>query len=171
MTRGFHLVLLTSLVLACGAPAQRAPAAVTRERGEPLTFAFGTIDGSVVTGENTRGRVTVLLFVTTFDLSSQAAARRLAEVQRRHVPKINAAAIVLEAAENAVLVDVFRKSLGLPYPVAIADSVELRASEAFAGIDRVPTVVVLDRSGALVRRYAGLFEAADLESWLREAQR
>ena len=166
MIRRLPLLLLA---LACSAaPEPRIEAA--RPEGEPLTFAFGTLDGRVFSGEGTRGRVTVILFVTTFDMSSQVAARRVADAFRRHVPKINAVGVVLEAAENAVLVDVFKKSMGLDYPVAIADSVELRAS-VFGDVNRVPTVVVLDRSGRLRTRHAGLFEADDLESWLVTAGR
>lgn len=140
-------------------------------RGDALDFGFGALDGSVVTGENTRGRVTALLFVTTYDLPSQVAARRLGEVVSSHKPRVNAVAIVLEAAENAPLVDVFRSSLRLRYPVAIADVVELRASAAFSNVDRVPTLVLLDRQGRQVRRHFGSFDAQSLRGWLQEAQR
>lgn len=135
-----------------------------------MDFAFGTLDGGAVTGEGTRGRVTLLLFVTTFDLPSQAAAKRLTEFVRTYVPKVNAAAIVLEAAENAVLVDVFQKSIGLSFPVALADSVELRASETFSDISGVPTLIVLDPQGRLVYRGVGLFTLQKLDDWVKEAQ-
>jgi hypothetical protein len=124
-----------------------------------------------MTHETTQGRVTALLFVTTFDLPSHAAARRLAEVQRTHRPRFNAAAIALESAENATLVLVFRDTLALPYPVAIADRVELQSSVAFADVDRVPTLVLLDRDGRIVQRHHGGFDRPLLESFLREAER
>jgi hypothetical protein len=163
------LVLLFLLAACSAAP---APAAEQpRATGEELTFAFGTLDGRTVTGEGTRGRVTAILFVTTFDLSSQVAARRLGEAFRSHVPKFNALGVVLEAAENAVLVDVFRKSMNLPYPVAIADSVELKASPAFDDVDRVPTLFVLDRSGRVRSRHSGMFDARALDEWLAAAER
>lgn len=138
--------------------------------GEPLRFAFGTIDGSVTSSENTRGRVTTILFLTTFDLPSQIAARRVQAAFRRHKPKFNALAVVLETAENRVLADVFRSSMRLDFPVAIADSVELRATAAFRNIDRVPTLVVLDRAGRERVRRAGVFEAAELTRWLEQAE-
>lgn len=168
MTRGY--TLLAWLALACGGAGRAGEEPVGRTLEEPVDFAFGALDGSVVTGEGTRGRVTALLFVTTFDLPSQAAARRLGDLSRSHAPRFNAAAVVLESAENAPLVDVFQKSLDLAYPVAIADAVELRAVAAFANIDRVPTLVLLDREGRQVRRHSGLFEASELERWLTEAQ-
>jgi hypothetical protein len=155
-----------------GCGGSRAPGAdVALTRSEPRDFAFGVLDGTVVTAENTRGRVTVLLFATSYDLPSQVAARRLDEVLRRHQPRFNAACVVLEAADNAVLVETFRDSLRLSYPVAIADAVELRASPAFADINGVPTAVVLDRRGRERLRHFGVFEAKELESWLESVER
>lgn len=124
----------------------------------------------MVTGENTRGRVTALLFVASYDLASQLAARRLNDAIARHVPRFNAVAIALESSENAVLVDVFRSTLNLGYPVAMAGAVEFGESEALATIERVPTLILLDRDGRPVFRHTGAFEAHELESWLRRAE-
>jgi thiol-disulfide isomerase/thioredoxin len=160
-----------ALICACCSPAASRSPEPARRSSQPLEFAFGVLDGTVLTDEATRGRVTALLFVTTFDLPSQAAARRLAEVQARHVPRFNAAAVALESAENATLVGVFRDTLALPYPVAIADRIELQSSSAFGAVDRVPTLVVLDRAGRAVRSYVGVFETPELVEWLREAEK
>jgi hypothetical protein len=138
---------------------------------EPLEFAFGVLDGTVLTAENTRGRATVLLFATSYDLPSQVAARRLDEVLHQHRPRFNAACVVLEAADNAILVETFRDTLHLSYPVAIADVVEIRSSAAFSKIDRVPTVVVLDRHGRERVRHYGGFEVKDLMAWLASVER
>lgn len=157
------------LLGSCATPPE--PEAQAAPRGTPLAFAFGTLDGRVVTAESTRGRVTVLLFVATFDLPSQVAVRYLGDLHRTHVPKVNALAIVVEAAENVLLAQVFQKSLGISYPVALADSVELRAAEAFAGLDRVPALVVLDAEGRIAHRHVGSFAAHDLGTWVKAAQR
>jgi hypothetical protein len=164
------LAPLLLLFAACSPAAQPSSSEPILERGRPAEFAFGVLDGSVVTHETTRGRVTALLFVTTFDLPSQAAARRLADVQSRHRPRFNAVAVAIESAENATLVVVFRDSLALPFPVAIADQVELRASPLFADVDRVPTLILLDREGRPTYRHHGLFEPSALESWLRGSE-
>lgn len=151
--------------------ARPAEAELVTGSSEPREFAFGVLDGTVFTSENTRGRVTVLLFATSYDLPSQIAARRVDEVRSRHQPRFNAVCVVLEAADNAVLVETFRDSLRLGYPVAIADVVELRASTAFSKIDRVPTVVLLDRRGRERLRHYGGFEAKELVSWLESVER
>ncbi|MFZ5894231.1 MAG: TlpA family protein disulfide reductase [Myxococcota bacterium] len=170
MRRGALSFLCAALLMACGGSTKPAAPSLHRPVGEPAEFAFGVLDGSVVTSENTRGRVTALLFATSYDLVSQLVARRLDEVYRVRKPRFNAACIALEAAQNAVLVETFRDTLELKYPVAIADRVELRSFPAFANIDRVPMLVLLDRRGRERLRVFGPFENKQLLEWLSAAE-
>jgi hypothetical protein len=114
--------------------------------------------------------VTALLFVTTFDLPSQVMARRLDEVVRRHRPRVNAGAIVLEAPDHAMLADVFRSTLGLGYPVALATTPGVQHDGPFGTIDRVPTLVVLDRYGRETLRRFGNLTEQELEEAFRSAE-
>lgn len=158
------------VLLGCGGPSE-AKQPHEAGSGRYVEFGFGVLDGSVFTHENTRGRVTAILLVTTYDLPSQVAARRLGDAFHQHRPRINAACVALEAVDNVVLVQTFRDTLRLDYPVALADIVELRASSAFASVDRVPTLVILDRDGRERLRHAGLFESEELDAWLDDAAR
>ncbi|MGC4092152.1 MAG: hypothetical protein QM756_30575 [Polyangiaceae bacterium] len=69
-----------------------------------------------------------------------------------------------------MLVETFRDTVQLSYPVAIADRVELRSVAAFANIDRIPMLVLLDRRGRERLRVFGPFESKQLIEWLRAAQ-
>lgn len=162
--------LATVLVLACVAcaaePAGDAVAPRPAHRRQ-ITFAFGTPDGKIFGSETTRGRVTAVLFVTTFDLSSQVMARRLDDVVRRFRPRANAGAVVLEAPDHAMLAEVFRDTLGLSYPVGLALSPGVQEGGPFGRIDRVPSFFVLDRDGRLMFEAAGVLTAAEIESALR----
>jgi len=165
------LRLLLCVAVSCGAPAHELGAARVTRRGEPVEFAFGVLDGSVVSSESSHGRSTALLFVTSYDLPSQVVVRRLDELARRHKPRFNAVVVVLENPENSVLVETFRDSLHLTCPVAMADLNELRAHPRFRSIDRVPTLLLLDRAGRERFARAGGFETEELEHWLREIER
>jgi hypothetical protein len=171
------LVFLLGLPGACQRVADEPAAAPSESEGRVLQFAFGTTDGQEVTSENTRGRVTVLVFVTTFDLASQVVAKRLNQVFRTHHPQIHAAAVVLEAPKYAPLADVFHSALELSYPVALADSPGLVDAPALASnsnigaVSAVPTVLVLDGAGREIVRRPGLCTVHDLESWVAQAQR
>ncbi len=163
---GLLRALGVALALACSAcatdrEAQRPVARVSKSR--PVVFAYGTPDGKIFGSETTRGRVTAVLFVTTFDLSSQVMARRLDDVIRRHRPRANAGAIVLEAPDHGTLAEVFRDTLGLSYPVGLALSPGVQAEGPFGRIDRVPSLFVLDRDGRLVFEAAGVLTSAEIE--------
>jgi hypothetical protein len=136
-----------------------------------VVFEFGTTQGEIFSSASTRGRVTAILFVTSFDVASQIMARRLNDALRDHAPRINVGAVALEAPNHAPLVDVFRQSLGLRYPVAMGDSVGVQSDGPFGVVDRVPTLFVLDRTGRLRSRRSGVMTAEELEEALGAAER
>lgn len=166
-TRGRWFLLV--LTLGCGAaePEPRTPAGPARSA--PITFAYGTPGGAVISSATTRGRVTALLFVTTFDLPSQVLARHLDDVISRHTPRANAVAIVVEPPMSAPLVEVFKTTLGLRYEVALTGSGEER-NGPFGDIDRVPTLIVLDRQGREVSRTYGALEPKGIVPLLKAAE-
>lgn len=137
--------------------------------GRVHRYVFGTTDGQEVSAETMRGRATVLVFVTTFDLGSQVAAKRVNQVLHTHRPRINAAAVVVEAAKYAPLAEVFRSALELSYPVAIADLGTIEQNSTLGDVRLVPTLIVLDREGREVVRKSGDFSVDELNRWLARA--
>jgi hypothetical protein len=130
---------------------------------------FGTPQGEEFGSATTRGRVTALLFVTTYDLPSQIMAKRLDVVVRRHRPRANAGAVVLEEPDHAPFADVFRSTLELGYPVAMTTELDGQQGP-FGVIDAVPTLVVLDASGREITRRVGNLSEDDIEEALRSAE-
>jgi hypothetical protein len=156
--------LVFSLCLVACAGSDKPIAARTEApRGEAVEFAYGTTDGTELSSANTRGRATAILFVTTYDLASQLMAERLETAIRTHTPRANAGAVVLEAPKYAVMADAFRTTLGLSYPVAMADADTLSGVGPFGHLGRVPSLVVLDRDGREVFRHAGAVEPQVIE--------
>lgn len=158
-------LFLAAAVGACGgSPA--APATAPEPVRAPAEFDWGTTEGGELSSATTRGRATALLFVTTYDLASQLVAQRLESVLHAHVPRANGGAVVLEAPRYAELAEAFRSTLGLSYPVAMADSLTLSGGGPFGPIEQVPLLIVLDRSGREVWRKAGVPDAREIESAL-----
>jgi len=163
--RAFAFALLSLGAIACQRVPDEPPAEEAHEpdsRGQVQRYVFGTTDGQELSADGMRGRVTALLFVTTFDLASQLAAKRLNQVFHTHRPRINAGAVVVEAAKYAPLADVFRSTLELSYPVAIADLDTLERNSTLGEVRSVPTLVVLDAEGREVARRAGGFSLEEL---------
>jgi hypothetical protein len=167
----YGLVLL-SLLGACQRVSEPAVTGASERltRGQVQRFDFGTTEGEELSSQTTHGRVTVLVLVTTFDLASQVAAKRLNQVLHAHRPRINAAAVVLEAAKYAPLADAFRSVLELTYPVALADMDTVQRDSTFGEVLSVPTLLVLDAEGREVARKSGNFTVSELEAWLARAE-
>lgn len=168
--RGLAAALLAAS-LACRAAPEAPPSnPATHASGEaPLEFRFPPSGDDLVSSETTRGRATALAFITTYDIASQLVARRLGEVVVRFKPRSNAAAVVLEPPAYAELLPTYRETLGLPYPVVMADFATQQREGPFGDIQNVPTLVVLDRSGREVWRHQGALEARDIEAALERA--
>jgi hypothetical protein len=139
-------------------------------RGQVQRYVFGTTDGQELSAESMRGRVTALVFVATFDLASQVAAKQLNQALHKHTPRINAGAVVVEAAKYAPLADVFKSSLELSYPVAIADLQTLERNSTLGEVRSVPTLIIFDAHGREVLRQYGAFSSDELETWLTRAR-
>jgi hypothetical protein len=114
--------------------------------------------------------VSVIGFLTTYDVYSQAEARYLAMLEHSHTPRINVAALMLEAPENRPLVEAFAASLGLGYPVALADAATIAGDGPFPGLHHVPSVVVIDRAGREAWRHVGFVNEAVLEAAVRAVE-
>lgn len=165
---GRRAILLGALVLGCaGDPA--APKVAAAERPPPLEFAFIAQDGTRFDSQKTRGRATAILLMTTYDLNSQLVARRIEEMQHSFKPRFNALAIVLEPAKYSVLLEPFKLSLGLTYPVVLADHDTLQGTGPFGPIGEVPILVVLDREGRPLWRVTGPASEQQLRQALRSA--
>lgn len=107
--------------------------------------------------------------MTTYDLNSQLVARRIEEMQHSFKPRFNALAIVLEPAKYSVLLEPFKLSLGLTYPVVLADHDTLQGTGPFGPIGEVPILVVLDREGRPLWRVTGPASEQQLRQALRSA--
>jgi hypothetical protein len=136
----------------------------------PVAFGWTDLRGRPLSTESVRGRITVLAFIATYDVASQAQARFLTALSHRHVPRLNVGLVVLEQPSNGPLVEAFVDSLGIEYPVAFADAATLAGHGPFEGLHHVPSVVVLDRQGRERARRLGLATERDLEALVREVE-
>jgi hypothetical protein len=155
----------------CGGPPAATPSAASAPAvGPTVSFSYETLDGKTLSTESVAGRVTVLSFIATYDVSSQAQARFVVGLGREHTPRLNVGFIVLEPKENRPLIETFVAALGIPYPMAIADQATIAGQGPFAGLHHVPSVVILDREGREVRRHLGLVEQKELEQAVRAVE-
>lgn len=171
--------LASALVAACASAASvgcfvregEPPSAAERAVGEPVQFTFGTLEGREVSSDTTRGRTTALLFVTTYDLPSQAEALLLRDVVATHKPRANAAIVVMEPPRAAELAQVWARAIDVRLPIAMASPTLLAGDSELGRIHGVPTLIVLDRRGRLLERREGALSREEIAAALARAER
>lgn len=165
----------------CGAPVEERPllprptseptATFTLPaNGTPVSFEWEEVHGGKLASADLLDRVTVLAFVTTYDVPSQAEVRFLSQLAREHTPRLNVAIVVLEPPENTPLALAFASALDLRFPVAMADEATIKGDGPFAGLHHVPAIVVLDKRGVERFRHLGLVDSTGLEEAVREVE-
>jgi hypothetical protein len=167
--RCWGLSLVAVLASGCGGRARDplvAPgvSGVSTDADAPARFRFDSLDARPVSSEASRGRVAVIVFVTTGNIASQAQVNYLAAMAKHDGEKVYYAMVVLEPKENREIVEIYRTNLHVPFPVALADPETMAGQGPFGGLDAVPVIVVLDREGRPVWRKPGLTKAEEIRS-------
>jgi hypothetical protein len=127
----------------------------------PVDFAFDSLDDRPVSSESTRGKPTVVAFVDVSSLPAQAQVDFLVAMAKHDAEKVNYAVVALEQREHRELVELYRKSLGVTFPVAMADASTLSGGGPFGDVTALPVTVILDRAGRVAFRVAGRVSKPD----------
>lgn len=135
-----------------------------------VSYAWTDLKGKPLDTASMLGRTTVIAFIATYDVASQAEARFLTAISRRHVPRLNVAIVVLEQQTNRPMVEAFVETLGITYPVAFADAETLAGHGPFEGLHHVPSIVVLDKQGHERARHLGFLDEQQLDGLVKEAE-
>lgn len=160
------LVVLASCGGSKGATLDATPGVSTGEVRAPVDFAFDSLDERPVSAEATRGKPTVIAFVNTGSLPAQAQVDFLVVMAKHDAANhdgdaVNYAVVALESRENRELVELYRKSLDISFPVALADETTAAGGGPFGDVTAVPVTVILDCAGRVVWRVAGRVAKAD----------
>ena len=168
-TRSRLGVALVATLVACVSTKPVAePVGVSNARAQteaPQTWAYESLDARAVSAEGTRGKPTVLAFVTTDNLGSQAQVNFLVAMAKHDADRVNYALVAMHTRKDREIVELYRSTLAVTFPVALADDASISGGGPFP-IEAVPTVVVLDREGKLVWRTTGLAKPADIRPHL-----
>ncbi|MGD0675270.1 MAG: TlpA disulfide reductase family protein [Polyangiaceae bacterium] len=161
------VVAFVATMTGCGrpspaaAPAPAAPGTSAVPLGPAVDYGFDSLDERPVGAAAHRGKVTVLSFVTTASLPSQAQVDFLVAMARHDGERVNYAVVALESRENRELVAIYGKALSIPFPLAMADARTLAGQGPFGDVGGVPVTFVLDREGRIVCRISGRVAKSD----------
>jgi thiol-disulfide isomerase/thioredoxin len=112
------------------------------------------------------GKPTVLAFVTTWDLSSQAEIDYLVQMAKKDGARVNYVMVALQEAQDRELVEAFVRSLGVEFPSALAGPDIMAGGGPFDSLRAVPTTIILDRAARVVWRHIGIARPQDIRDGL-----
>jgi hypothetical protein len=152
-------------------PPASAPPSAAAEPGPIRRFAFPTLDGTIVSSESLRGRLTVIGLLASYDAPSQAQALMLRALARDHAPRLNVLLVMLETEQARPMIDAFAHALAAPFPVVLGDADALAGRAPFPGLREVPSLVVLDADGHELWRHVGQLDEQNIDTVLRDLER
>ena len=174
-TRGVVLATMMTacaVVAGCGPKAAEAPVGVSDKPGatfpdKPVSYAFDTLDERPVSSSAHRGKLSVLVFVTTGDIVGQAQVDYLVAMAKNDGAKVNYSLVALHPRKEIPIVEAYISALKVEFPVALGDASVMSAAGPFGEISAVPTVIVLDPEGRIMWKHTGLAKADELRAHMR----
>lgn len=157
---------------ACGPKeGEGPPVGVSTKSGAPLekvdketVFAFDSLDERPVSSDSMRGKPAVIVFVTTGDIVGQAQVSYLVHMAKNDHERVSYAMVALHPRKEAILVETYKQTLGVDFPVALGDATAASAQGPFGEIPAVPTTIILDRFGRIVWKHTGLAKNEELRA-------
>ncbi len=135
--------------------------------GAAVSYVYDSLDARPVSSTQMRGKVTVLAFVATYDLGSQAQVNYLVAMAKHDGATVNYVLVALEKRSERELVEVYKTNLNVTFPVALADAETIGGSGPFGDVHRIPALVVLDRQGQMVWKKIGLAKPEEIRAAMR----
>jgi hypothetical protein len=132
----------------------------------PAQFKLDSLDEREVSTATVAGKPTVIAFVTTWDLSSQAQIDYLVPMAKRDGARVNYVMVALQERKERVLVEVYAQHLGVTFPAAMADEELIAGGGSFGALKAVPTTVILDRAARMVWRHVGIARPEEIREGL-----
>ena len=155
-----RIVLFVALAaVGCAGAVQAAGSMSARSMdsrsGEPVPFAFDSLDERIVSADTMRGKPTLIAFVTTDSLAAQAQVDFLVAMAKKDAIAVNYVVVALGPEDTRELVELYRRALHVTFPVAMADGATLAGGGSFGDVRAVPVTILLDRDGRVVWRADG----------------
>ncbi|CAN5165893.1 hypothetical protein BH09MYX1_BH09MYX1_09880 [soil metagenome] len=157
------LIAGSLLTAACGTKSTQR-VGETPVAASALSYRFESLDARPVTSEAFAGKFTVMVFIATGDLVSQAQANFLVAMASHDGDRVNYALVALQDGTTRELVEGYRDALKITFPIALGDTATTAGGGPFGDVATVPTVVVIDPEGRLKWKKTGLAKPDEIRA-------
>ncbi len=171
------LLSLAALTTATGCKTEETPVPTPKNEptpgqvvppAPPPTYAFDSLDRRSVSSEAFLGKPTIVAFVTTYDMLSQGQVDFLIAMAKHDADRVNYAVVALQKGEERELVETYRDTLGVTFPMALGDSATIGGQGPLGDVHQVPTTVVFDAAGHELWRKTGIARSEELRAALKQ---
>lgn len=161
--------LVFALACGCGGAVKTTPIGVStaEQAGEAPAWAFDSLDARPVSSAAFAGKPVVLVFVTTYDpISQQQVNYDLPLAQE--MPDVTFALVALQDATSRELVEMYRETMHVKWPVAMADPATIAGGGTLGDVHHIPTTIVFSRDGRVAWRHEGGVMPSELRERLKK---
>ncbi len=159
-----------ALVACGGGGGARTPppgVSMAEQSGEAPVWAFDSLDAQPVSSAAFAGKPGVLVFITTYDpICQQQVNYDLPLAQE--MPDVTFALIALQDATSRELVEMYRETMHVKWPVAMADPATIAGGGTLGDVHHIPTTIVFSRDGRVAWRHEGGVMPAELREHLKK---
>jgi len=160
--------LLAILAVACGGATKTTPTGVTvSESTEAPIWEFSSLDARPVSSAAFAGKAVALVFVTTYDPICQQQINYdlgLAD----EFPNVSFALVALQEPSSRELVEIYRDTLKIKFPVALADAATIAGGGTLGDVHHIPATVLVGRDGKIAWRHDGGVMPAEMREHLKK---
>ncbi len=164
------LVLTLCTLVACQRSDPAAPIdGSSAQQASPSPPAFPTLpllSGGTFSLDDYRGRMVLLNFWATWCAPCREEIPDLIALRNEFSDQGFEVIGIAMDLEGRDVVAPFAAQFGIPYPIVLGTQ---EAADAVGGILGLPTSLLLDADGNLVRRFSGLFPTDEVRPFLRES--
>jgi hypothetical protein len=166
--RGLAVAIALAAV-ACGGKPTRV--GETPLAGVAPTWKFDSLDERPVSSDAFKGKPSVIAFISTGDpYASQAEVNFLVAMAKNDGERVNYALVALQDGTTRELVEIYRDTLKVTFPVALGDSATTAGGGPFGDVGIVPTVVVLDAEGRIALKKSGVVKPEEIRAELNKTK-
>lgn len=146
-----HIAVILVVMTGCN-QGGKSPASGNAELATAPDFVLAGLQGDTLRLSDFQGKIVILDIWDTWCPPCQEEIPDFVELYRTYQQK-NVAIIGLALGREGVgRVKSFAAEQNIPYPLAIADSAVLNA---YGPIQGIPTTLIVDQNGKIVKRYTG----------------